>query len=106
MLNKIRAYLSDPTHKKVLPAFAVIAIVLALPIIIFLAQTQQTLRQRAAELNSPTTQSPYTNQEPVFKDVHEVGQLTNQLLQLNKNPRSETGPYQTTTKQQLLILLR
>lgn len=82
MIDKIRAYFSDPAHKKLIAFFAIIAIVIAVPATVLLSQQKQTLRQHASELPSPV---PSAIQASAAKDVEEIGQLTNQLLQFNKS---------------------
>ncbi len=79
MLNKIRAYLSDPAHKKLLPFFIIIAIVVALPLTVFISQQDQDLHQRASETSSPVTQ------EALVHNTQDLEQLTDRLVKLNDN---------------------
>lgn len=52
MIEKIREYLNNQDHRKVIKFIAIIAIVLAIPLTVLISQQQQKIRQRASELPS------------------------------------------------------
>lgn len=59
MLNRLRNYwsiftshFSDPQKRKLLAIIAIMAVVLAIPLTVFIAQKQQELRQRASEFKT------------------------------------------------------